>query len=115
MLMLYAIIIKFIDPEGKPIITKKNKRSRAYDSIAFEWKPVRKDLANGEILGYIIKYQLLVSGQEEREEEPIQEIQVKETTAKLVNLERFSTYQIKISAFNKIGRGPELVIQRGTH
>jgi len=74
---------------------------------------VRKDLANGEILGYTVTYQLISTADEEREEEPVHEIVVEKPSVKLVNLTRFSTYKIQISAFNIIGHGPALEMQRG--
>ena len=83
--------------------------------VSLNWKEVNKTHANGEVLGYRIKYWLT-----EENYVPVSATNVSEslvfapnTTLKIEDLQPYATYGINVSAFTEGGYGPESPVVYG--
>ena len=78
-----------------------------FNEILLNWKPIEKSAANGEVLGYQIEYQQIEANDDPVLKSTPTHLDVLEPNRSVVvkELDRFSKYRIRISAFTEAGFG----------
>ncbi|XP_036384090.1 protein sidekick-1 isoform X2 [Megalops cyprinoides] len=98
--------------EAAPSVAPQNIQVNALSSTQLEvlWEPPPVETQNGNIQGYKIHYW---EKDNQNETEKVKILFVPETTVRLKNLTSYTTYLVKLSAFNAAGDGPLSEPRRG--
>ncbi|XP_066545960.1 protein sidekick-1 [Amia ocellicauda] len=98
--------------EAAPSVAPQNIQISALSSTQLEvsWEPPPVETQNGNIQGYKIHYW---EKDNQNETEKMKILFLPETTVRLKNLTSYTSYLVKISAFNAAGDGPRSEPRRG--
>ncbi|KAJ8372867.1 hypothetical protein AAFF_G00276400 [Aldrovandia affinis] len=98
--------------EAAPSVPPQNIKVNGLSSAQLEvvWEPPPVETQNGNIQGYKIHYW---ERDNQNETEKVKILFVPETTVRLKNLTSYTTYLVKLSAFNAAGDGPLSEPRRG--
>nr|XP_015215986.1 PREDICTED: protein sidekick-1 isoform X1 [Lepisosteus oculatus]XP_015215987.1 PREDICTED: protein sidekick-1 isoform X1 [Lepisosteus oculatus] len=91
--------------EAAPSVAPQNIQVNSLSSTQLEviWEPPPVETQNGNIQGYKVHYW---ENDNQNETEKVKILFLPETTVRLKNLTSYTSYSVKISAFNAAGDGP---------
>ncbi|KAG5278462.1 hypothetical protein AALO_G00099230 [Alosa alosa] len=98
--------------EAAPSVPPQNIQVNSVSSSQLDvlWEPPPIETQNGNIQGYKIHYW---EKDKQNETEKVKVLFVPDTSVRLKNLTAYTSYQVKLSAFNAAGDGPMSVPRKG--
>ena len=102
-----AVVLPSLVPSQPPVHLKTLSRISP-TKLNITWEPVPTEFMHGTLKNYIVRYQKVKAGDENKEEEEVKSHKVDANTTHFVltDLDPYVEYQVSVAATTAKGKGP---------